>query len=199
MKTYKLIGLTGQSGAGKSTVSEVFRGRGASVINADELVSELYASGSPCVKTIAACFGAEVLTESGEIDRKVLAARAFSSAENTALLGKLVHPFVTAVLFERLRGQSGPVVYDAPQLFESGADVICDCVVSVVADVDIRLERITERDGISRQKALERINSQLNEAFFRENADYILENNESVEALKQNAVMLYEKIKAEVR
>ena len=199
MKQFKLIGLTGQSGAGKSTVAHTFADCGATVINADEIVASLYVPDAPCVRTIAACFGAEVLTENGAIDRQALAKRAFSSAENTALLGKIVHPFVTATLFERLRGQSGVVIYDAPQLFESGADVICDAVIAVTADEQTRLRRIMARDGISEEKALERIRSQLKEDFFRANADYLLENNENAEILRKKAEKLYKTIQSEVR
>ena len=115
MKRYKLIGLTGQTGAGKSTAAAEFAALGAELVNADELVSALYAEDSPCVKTIAACFGAEIVGKDGGVDRRLLAQRAFSSKENTALLGRLVHPFVTAALFERLRGKTGIVIYDAPQ------------------------------------------------------------------------------------
>ena len=129
MRSYLLAGLTGQSGAGKSTVSRVFSELGAKVIDADAIVRELYVPKSPCVTAVAAAFGSDCLLENGEINRKVLAERAFSSRENTALLGRIVHPFVTARFFELLRGSTGLVVYDAPQLFESGADVICDCVI----------------------------------------------------------------------
>ncbi len=112
MRHYKLIGLTGQSGAGKSTVSRFFAANGATVIDADAIVAQLYTPGSPCLKTVAACFGADILSADGTLDRKLLAQRAFATAENTALLGELVHPFVTAVLFRRLKQAQGLVVYE---------------------------------------------------------------------------------------
>ena len=183
MKQYRLIGLTGQSGAGKSTAARLLQEHGAVVINADEIVSELYAQGSPCVKTIAACFGSEVIAPDGTPDRQALAARAFSSPENTALLGRIVHPFVTAALLARLRGAQGVVVYDAPQLFESGADVICDCVIAVVAEEKTRLSRIITRDGLSPEAALQRVRAQYGEDFFRANADAVWENNGDEAAL----------------
>lgn len=199
MRQYKLIGLTGQTGAGKSTVAKVFSGCGAAVINADEIVSQLYTAGSPCVRTIAACFGSQVLAGNGEINRRELAQAAFASKENTALLGKIVHPFVTAVLFERLKGLRGVAVFDAPQLFEAGADVICDCVIAVTAEEGLRLRRIMQRDGLTENRARERMDSQLSEAFFRENADIILENNGKEAVLRKKTALLYQKITAEVR
>ena len=199
MRQYKLIGLTGQTGAGKSTVAKAFAACGAAVINADEIVAQLYVKGSPCVRTIGACFGKQVLTDSGEINRRALAQAAFASPENTQLLGNIVHPFVTAVLFERLRGQSGVVIYDAPQLFEAGADVICDGVIAVTADEGSRLQRIMARDGITEARVRERMSAQRSEAFFRENADYIIENNGDEAALRHKAALLYLTIATEVR
>ena len=199
MKRYKLIGLTGQTGAGKSTAAAEFAALGAELVNADELVSALYAEDSPCVKTIAACFGAAIVGKDGGVNRRLLAQRAFSSKENTALLGRLVHPFVTAALFERLRGKTGIVIYDAPQLFESGADVICDRVIAVLADEDIRIRRIIVRDRLTEQQAYSRVRAQYDERFFRENADDLLENNGDEAGLRQSAASLYESLKREVK
>ena len=199
MKKYKLIGLTGQSGAGKSEVSAVFSECGATVLDADEIVAELYAEGSPCVRTVAAVFGADVLTSDGTLDRKLLAERAFSSKENTALLGRIVHPFVTARFFELLRDARGTVIYDAPQLFESGADVICDAVIAVVADKNVRLSRIMKRDGLPEKQARERIDAQLSEEYFRERSDYIIENNGDRTELREKAHRLRQIIETEVR
>ena len=168
MKRFKLIGLTGQSGAGKSTVSRVFAEKGAHIIDADAIVAQLYNAQSPCLKTVAACFGADILRKDGTLDRRLLASRAFADAESTALLGRLVHPFVTARLFELLRGAEGVVVFDAPQLYEAGADIICDAVIAVVADKGRRMARIIARDGITEEQAESRLQAQLSERFFRE-------------------------------
>ncbi len=187
MKKCRIIGLTGQCGAGKSTVAGFLDQNGFYVINADLLVRKIYESGSPCLKTIAAVFGEDIITENGTPDRKLLAERAFSSKENTALLSSIVHPFVTAELFDEIKkaAESGvtTIVYDAPQLFESNADVICDEIISVTAEKSVRLERICKRDNISKELALMRMNAQLDEEFFRENSDYIIENNSDISSL----------------
>lgn len=181
MKKCRIIGLTGQSGAGKSTVAGFLEQNGFYVINADLLVRKIYESGSPCLKTIASVFGEDIITDNGTPDRKLLAERAFSSKENTALLSSIVHPFVTAELFAEIKkvAEIGAttVVYDAPQIFESNADVICDEIISITAEKSVRLERICKRDNISKELALMRMNAQLDEEFFRENSDYIIENN----------------------
>lgn len=187
MKKCRILGLTGQSGAGKSTVAEFLEQNGFYVISADLLVRKIYNSGSPCLKTIAAVFGEDIISDNGTPDRKLLAKRAFSSKENTALLSSIVHPFVTAELFTQIKkaAESGAttVVYDAPQLFESNADVICDEIISVTAEKSVRLERICKRDNISKENALMRMNAQLDEEFFRENSDYIIENNSDLSSL----------------
>ena len=194
MKHYKLIGLTGQSGAGKSTVAEVFAKLGAYVINADTIVAELYNAGSPCLKAVAAEFGQDTIRADGTLDRKLLAQRAFASRERTDDLNRLVHPFVTARLFELLRGAEGIVVFDAPQLFEANADVICDAVVAVTADKDIRVKRIIKRDSLSEEQAMLRVNAQYGEEYFRARADYIIENNTDEESLRIQAEKVYNKL-----
>ena len=194
MKHYKLIGLTGQSGAGKSTVAEVFAKLGAYVINADKIVAELYNAGSPCLKAVAAEFGQDILNPDGTLDRRLLAQRAFASRERTDALNRLVHPFVTARLFELLRGAEGIVVFDAPQLFEANADVICDAVVAVTADKDIRVKRIIKRDSLSEEQAMLRVNAQYGEEYFRARADYIIENNFDEESLRIQAEKVYNKL-----
>ncbi len=194
MKHYKLIGLTGQSGAGKSTVAEVFAKLGAYVINADTIVAELYNAGSPCLKAVAAEFGQDTIRADGTLDRKLLAQRAFASRERTDALNRLVHPFVTARLFELLRGAEGIVVFDAPQLFEANADVICDAVVAVTADKDIRVNRIIKRDSLSEEQAMLRVNAQYGEEYFRARADYIIENNFDEESLRTQAEKVYNKL-----
>ena len=198
MKRFKLIGLTGQSGAGKSTVAKILAENGATVFSADKIVAELYEAGSPCLKTLAASFGADILRKNGSLNRKMLAQRAFASKENTALLGKLVHPFVTARLFELLKEAQGLVIYDAPQLFEANAEVICDSVIAVVADEELRRRRILDRDNITSGQANARMNAQLSEEFFRAHCDHIIENNGGAEALKQQALEVLQKLKAEV-
>lgn len=177
MKRVKIIGLTGQSGAGKSTAAQVFEQNGFAVINADSLVKRVYEQNEYCLGAVAAHFGSDIINSDGTLNRKLLAKRAFSSEENTRALGGIVHPFVLSEFLKELKAASGYAVFDAPQLFESGIDVICDTIVSVVAEESTRLARIMNRDGITEDEARQRINAQLSEEFFRANSDYIIENN----------------------
>ncbi len=177
MKRVRLIGLTGQSGAGKSTAAKVFEQNGFTVINADELVKKVYEPNSPCLFAVSSRFGRDVINTDGTLNRVLLAQRAFSSIENTAALNEIVHPFVLSEMLSELKDVEDIAVFDAPQLFESGIDAVCDVIVSVVADEDVRLKRITLRDGITEAQARERINAQHSEEFFKSNSDFIIENN----------------------
>ena len=198
MKKCRIIGLTGQSGAGKSTVARLLEQHGFHIINADLLVRKIYSEGSPCLKAIASVFGEDTIGKDGMPDRKLLAERVFSSKENTALLSSIVHPFVTAELFKEIKravnnGYTN-VIYDAPQLFESNADVICDKVISVTAKKSVRLDRICRRDNISKENALLRMNAQLDEEFFRANSDYIIENNSDTDNLNRQLEALLKQL-----
>lgn len=191
MKKYKILGLTGQTGAGKSTVSEVFAKNGAAVINADRLVAELYEPNSVCLKILSAEFGSDIILPNKTLDRKKLAQRAFATKEKTEILGELIHPFVLSLFLKKAEGcisaDKKLIVFDAPQLFESRANVICDFIISITADENIRKQRIMQRDNISEEMADSRINAQLTESYFKENSDFILENNGSRQELISKA------------
>lgn len=195
MDRCKIIGLTGQTGAGKSTVLSCFEENGACVFNADLAVKKIYESGSACLKAVAAEFGADIINPDQSLNRKLLAQRAFSSPESTQKLNSLVHPFVTALLLRMIKEVRPKVlIVDAPQLFESDLDAVCDVVISVVADEKTRLQRITERDGIDEKQARLRLSVQLDESFFREHSDYIIENNTGIASLLKKAKEISDKI-----
>ena len=180
MKRCKLIGLTGQSGAGKSTVLRYLEKAGFASFDSDGAVRQLYTPGSPCLRAVAAEFGNDILLGDGSLNRGLLAQRAFSSRENTRRLNGLVHPFVTAMLLKKIKEERPEsLVIDAPQLFESDIDAMCDIIISVTAGDDIRLKRIISRDRITEAQAIQRMNAQLGEDFFRANSDFVIENNDS--------------------
>ena len=198
MRSYRLIGLTGQTGAGKSAVADYLSQRGFAVLNADKIVADVYRESPVCLKAVAACFGEDILRDDGSLDRPLLAKRAFSSPENTALLGKIVHPFVIAETLRLLKAQEGMVILDAPQLFESNMDVLCDCIIGVTAPEALRLERILRRDNLTEEQARERMKAQLDESFFRENTDHLIENNGDLPQLYARLEALIKTIKTEV-
>lgn len=198
MTRVKLIGLTGQSGAGKSTAAELFKQSGMTVIDADALVAKIYESSPVCLKAVAASFGHDIINPDGSLNRRLLAKRAFETKENTALLGAIVHPFVIAETLRILKTLSGTAVFDAPQLFESNMDAVCDIIVSVTANENVRLSRILGRDNVTEEQATERIRAQFSEEFFRSHSDYTIENNGDISGFRARTSTLIQKIKAEV-
>ena len=191
MRKYNLVGLTGQTGAGKGVVSSVFKEKGWAVIDADKLAREALAQNSPALYGLCAAFGNDIIKGDGSLDRPLLAKRAFSSRENTDTLNALTHPYIEHLVSQGIKN----ILYDAPQLIESGSHLLCDHVITVLAKENIRLERIMKRDSLSRENALLRIKAQHEEAFYIENSDTVIENNGSQENIKQTAFNLQNDLK----
>ncbi len=189
MRKAIVIGLTGQTGAGKTTVAEGLRLFGYQVIKADEIARLVTSPGSPVLKELAVIFGSDILNEDGTLDRALLAERAFASPEETSLLNGVTHPEIIRLINKKINGAFFDgyegVVIDASQLFESGLNERCSLVVSVVAPENVRMKRIMERDGISQEKALLRMNAQYPEEFFRTHSNYIIENTGTEAELKE--------------
>ncbi len=193
MHKCKIIGLTGQSGAGKSTVANYYKSLGAFVFNADDAVRKIYESGSACLNAVAARFGRDIINPDKSLNRKLLAQRAFSSPEETAALNSIVHPFVTAELFSQIKRYNPRLlILDAPQLFEGNLDVICDGIISVISPENMRLNRICQRDGLTAAQAKQRINAQHDEYYFMDNSDFVIINDSDKQALLKRAKEIYD-------
>lgn len=194
----KIIGLTGGSGAGKGIVSAVFAEKGIPVLDCDKVSREVTSKGSPCLTELSAAFGEDILNPDGTLNRPSLAEKAFSDRDRLTLLNSITHRHILSRCEDWLREResegNAAAVLDAPQLFESGFDKRCDIIVSVVAQEDIRLERIVRRDGISEEKARGRLRNQYPDSFFIEKSHYVLENNGSPEQLAAKAAELAGKI-----
>lgn len=167
------IGLTGPTGAGKGYVSSRLAEMGFNILDADKYVKKIYDNNPGILNRLAAEFGNDIIIN-GELDRKKLAQIAFSSKENTERLNSIVHPEVIS-LCER---DAKPLaVLDAPQLFEAGAGDKCYKIISVIADYETRLRRITERDKITQEQAFSRMNAQFDESYYINNSDFVIYNN----------------------
>ena len=175
-----VIGLTGVSGSGKGYVSLIFNAFGIPSIDSDEVVHGLYYNKGECVDELTCVFGEEITDENGMIDRKKLGSIVFRDRALLDKLNGIVHKYVVEEINSIINvyAESGyrAVVIDAPQLFEAGVDKNCDYVVSVVADKSLRIRRITERDGISEEDAVRRINSQYDDDFFISRSDFVINN-----------------------
>jgi dephospho-CoA kinase len=176
----KIIGLTGLTGAGKSTVARKLMAYGCYHIDADKVAREVINNNENVKNKLKEHFGHDVINDDGTTNRPLLASRAFKDADSTNALNEITHPAVTEEIQSIITsmeefGYRG-VIIDAIALFESGEDKLCDFTVAVIAPKDIRLERIMKRDNITEEKALERINAQKDESFFTKRADFVLWN-----------------------
>lgn len=185
-----VIGLTGPSGAGKSSVAAIFAAHGLPVINADEVYHALLIPPSLCLDELTHRFGLDILLPNGMLDRRALGAIVFSDSEALAALNAITHHHVMSEIRRRLsdmrQANIPAAVLDAPQLFEAGAERDCHVIVSVLADPQLRLQRIMHRDGISADAAMRRMAAQKSDEFFRSRSDYVIENNESSDHLPAN-------------
>ncbi len=174
----KLIGLTGKTGAGKSTVSKMLEGFGAFIIDGDKVAREVLNLSPDLELKLKAAFGSDIY-ENGVLLRKELAKRAFSSHENTELLNSIFHPVINKRLFElsneAFKTHSVAVV-DAAAVIESGFYKSCDCLITVYAPESIRLERIMRRDSLTKEEAMRRINAQKDDEFYFSKSDIIINN-----------------------
>ena len=176
----KIIGLTGLTGAGKSTVAQKLMAYGCYHIDADKVARDVINKDENVKNKLKKRFGCDVVNGDGTINRPVLASRAFADEQSTSDLNLITHPAVTKEIQSIIKdisevGYRG-IIIDAIALFESGEDALCDFTVAVVAPKEIRLERVMKRDNITEEKALERINAQKDESFFTSKADFVLWN-----------------------
>lgn len=170
-----VIGLTGPTGSGKSDASRITEDFGLQVIDCDKTARKATEKGTKGLNALVLVFGEEILLPDGSLNRKALAAKAFKDKQSTDLLNKTILPYIADIVIKQ--AAKGDALLDAPTLFESGINKICNKTVAVLADRDIRLKRIIARDNLTLKEAETRINAGKDEQFFRERADYILYNN----------------------
>jgi dephospho-CoA kinase len=198
----KVIGLAGGSGSGKSTVCKLFSEKGFAFINTDEVYHKLTSTPTPCLDDLVHEFGREILNDDFySLNRKKLAEIVFAEGAEKKLkiLNEISHfhilneteEIITSLSDEEYFG----VLIDAPLLFESAFDKKCDFVISVIADENIRIKRITERDGISEENAKIRINKQLSNDFLKKKSKFIIVNDGDINELKKAVDEISEKIK----
>lgn len=194
-----VVGLTGPSGAGKTTVCEVFRDNGFAIINADNIAREIMHIGSPCLNEAVECFGKQILNDDGSLNRVKMAEIVFKDKEKLLQYNAICYPYITHQILIKIKQLAAKearyVLLDAPTLFESRADDFCDLIISVMANEENRVNRIINRDNICEERIRERFASQYSDQFFVSHSDFIIINNKSIEELLAKAKEVSEKIK----
>lgn len=172
-----ILGLTGQTGSGKSSVRKIAEQHGFFVIDCDE-VAHRVTEGEPAKTELVRAFSDKILNGDGTLSRKKLAAAAFESRQSTELLNKTVLPIIA----DEIKGiinntKSDYILLDAPTLYESGIDEICSATAAVLAEEGIRRNRIIKRDNLSEQAAMLRLSAAKGDDFYKQRANRIFYNN----------------------
>ena len=196
----KIIGLTGPSGAGKSTLCEKFEELGIPCIDTDKIYHEITKTPSPCLDELCEKFGSTIINDRGGLDRVALAKLVFESdnkEKNLSNLNATTHKYIwhetNRILTKYIEDGKVAAVIDAPALFSSKIFIgACDFIISVLCDKESSLERIMKRDGISREKALARINAQPSDEFFIENSDYYITNCGTKNEMNEKLLSIFE-------
>ena len=194
-----ILGLTGGIASGKSTVSAYLAQNGALIIDADLIARQVVAKKSSGLKQIVAKFGGEILTASGELDRKKLGKLVFSNKELLKALTDITGPLIRTEILREIqaakKAQVKLVVLDIPLLFETGYQTLCDKVMVVTIPSKSQLERVMKRDNLSAAEARKRIANQLPASKRNELADVLIDNSKSVAETYQQ-VLKWLKIEA---
>ena len=195
----KLVGLTGGIASGKSTVAEILKRQGAAIINADVLAREVVEPGHQAWTEIVNTFGIAVLQPDRALDRQKLRAIIFDDPAARKKLESIIHPQVRALAEQRIREHASAgyavIVYEVPLLFEGNLQEWLRPVILVACDVDTQRKRLQSRDNLSPVQAQKHIEAQMSLEEKRRLADYVIENNGSLEDLERQVQAVLEKIK----
>jgi len=195
-----ILGVTGGIATGKTIVTEKFKALGAEVVSADQLARDVVRPGSETLDLLAARFGPGILRSDGTLDRQALARLIFADDNAREDLNRITHPAIAELAERRLSAlrECGArlVVYEAPLLFEAGAEGRVERILVVTAEPAVQLQRLMGRDHLTRQDALDRIRSQMPLAEKTARADYVIDNSGSREATLRQVEKLFAQLLA---
>lgn len=186
-----IIGITGSSGAGKSTVCEILEEYQIKVLNADKMTKQLSKKGYEYLTDITILFGKEILQENGELDRPKLANIIYNNEEKRRKLNECTFRHIHVALQEEIKkiyinNPKAIIAIDAPLLFEAKLEDICNLVIAVIAkDEELQIERIIQRDHITREQATKRLQAQMPDEFYTSKSQYVIVNDGKIEDIEE--------------
>lgn len=193
----KTIGLTGSVATGKSTVSNMIQHAGIPLVDADIAARKVVEPGTEGLKEIVAYFGEEILLADGTLDRAKLGEIIFKDKEKREKLNEITHPRVKEYMLEArerfFRAGEELVFFDIPLLFESHLESLVDQIIVVWTTPETELKRLMERNNLTKEEALARINSQIGIDEKAKKADFVINNNESLEKTQKQVYTFIER------
>jgi dephospho-CoA kinase len=193
------VGLTGSIAVGKSFVASIFAELGCHVLDADHTAREVVLPGAPGLAAVVNAFGAEVLNPDGTLNRQHLGALVFADDDKRQQLNHILHPFIIARQDEIMRewekdDPHGIGLVDAALMIESGGYKRFDKLIVVHCRPEVQLERLTLRNGLSREEAQRRIDSQMPQEEKQRYADYLIDTSDGYELTRTRTIEVYEKL-----
>lgn len=181
-----ILGITGGTGCGKTTLLRLLQQRGALILDCDEIYHQLLLSNKPMLDAIQQRFP-EAFAE-GALNRKALGGIVFADPQALDTLNQITHQAVRAEVLRQLEDEPPLAAIDAIGLFESGLNTLCHITVAVTAPLEARVARLMRRDGITEDYARSRIAAQHEDSWYRQRCDFILENNTSPEDFLKKSI-----------
>jgi dephospho-CoA kinase len=193
------VGLTGSIAVGKSFVTSIFSGLGCHTLDADETAREVVLPGSAGLEAVAQSFGRDVLNEDGTLNRQRLGELIFANDEQRQKLNHILHPFIIARQDEIMRDweredPQGIGIIDAALMIESGGYRRFDKLIVVHCRPEVQLERLMLRNGLSRDEAQARIDSQMPQAEKQKFADFLIDTSDGFETARSRTVEVYHQL-----
>jgi dephospho-CoA kinase len=200
----KVIAVTGGIGSGQSTVCTRLQERGCRIIDVDKKAKQIISRDAALQGELKKVFGNKIFSSDGKLDRKLLAQLAFKEESSTQRLNQLVHPRMVSEVVEemesaRFSGKYPLIVIDAALVYEINIEQMFDVVIVVWANLEKRIERVSQRDGLNRAEILTRIHRQIPLEDKKAWADYVIDNNTTIEELVKQTDILFDKLTNAVR
>lgn len=181
-----ILGITGGTGCGKTTLLQLIRQQGGLVLDCDEIYHQLLISDRALLEALHQRF--PLAFSDGSFDRKKLGSIVFADARALEDLNTITHSAIRQEVLRRLEDAPPLAAIDAIGLFESGLNRLCDLTVAVTAPEEVRVQRLVQRDGISPEYARSRIAAQPSARWFAERCDAVLENNGTAEEFRKKSI-----------
>lgn len=192
-----VIGITGSSGAGKSTICNMLqKDYKVKIINADSIAKKLSKKGTNYIIDIIDKFGKDIVDDEGELRRKRLAEIIYTDPEKRKELNNCTFKYIRKEIEKQVKKENDTdttVIIDAPLLFECELDKLCDIVIGIISKREMQIERIVARDNVDYESAEKRLNAQQTNKFYIKKCDEIIENNNNLVNIEKEVKKIVKK------